>query len=650
MTPARPWRQRMHTDRVRWLLPLLLALCPLLHCAAAPAADPPLEIAPASADAISLAPHLSVLVDTGRGMTLDDVQQPAAQQRFMPASDRPGALNYGFTDAALWFRLRLRNGSAVALERLLEINFPMLSQVDFHAPSPAGGWDTVSTGAARPFATRAYPSRFFVFPVTLPAHAEQTFYLRVQGHNGIVVPATLWEPAAFRADDRAQDLVQAAYFGLAAALVVYNLLMLVTLRDAVYFWYCVFASAMALTISTVNGFAAEFLWPAASSWAGISFNVLYSLAMAAQVMFIRRTLDLRATAPRIDRAMQVLIGATLSLAGGFLVAPQALTAPVSVVWAMSGLALLAVVAHGAVVRRQRIAALLCIAFSMLLLGGFMIELKTLAVIPHNSFTQQGLQLGSALEMLLLAFTLAYRFHLLRSEATAVVQRSNDALALHLRAKEAELTATHLELRESDRLQTLSQERQRFMQDMHDGVGSSLTTALRVVERGHLDEAAVAQVLKSCIDDLKLAIDSMEPVESDLLLLLATLRFRAGPRLEDSGLQLQWDVQPIAALEWLEPKASLHILRILQEALANIVKHADATRITLATRMQGNEVAVSVRDNGRGFRVPPPLAGATGKGLANQQRRAKDIGASVQLESSGAGTCLTLLLPVDRRQA
>ncbi|WP_275431263.1 hypothetical protein, partial [Klebsiella pneumoniae] len=78
-----------------------------------------------------------------------------------------------------------------------------------------------------------------------------------------------------------------------------------------------------------------------------------------------------------------------------------------------------------------------------------------------------------------------------------------------------------------------------MQDMHDGLGSSLVSTLRMVEHGHIDEADIAQLLKGCIDDLKLTIDSMEPVETDLLLLLGTLRFRLQPRLEATGIRLRW---------------------------------------------------------------------------------------------------------------
>jgi signal transduction histidine kinase len=154
---------------------------------------------------------------------------------------------------------------------------------------------------------------------------------------------------------------------------------------------------------------------------------------------------------------------------------------------------------------------------------------------------------------------------------------------------------------------------------------------------------VAQILKGCIDDLKLAIDSMEPVERDLLLLLATLRYRLTPRLESAGISLHWAVQDVPALEWLDPKNSLHILRILQEAFANIIKHTQATEIHVATRIEKNGVVVSITDNGTGFDMASALQNG-GKGLSNQLRRAKAIGADIHWASTHEGTRLSLWLP------
>ncbi|WP_411883183.1 ATP-binding protein [Polaromonas sp. YR568] len=236
-----------------------------------------------------------------------------------------------------------------------------------------------------------------------------------------------------------------------------------------------------------------------------------------------------------------------------------------------------------------------------------------------------------------------------TRAIEEVRSVNAGLEGRLQAREAELVQSHARLREVEQRQLLSQERQRLMQDMHDGLGSSLVSALRVVEDGRLQELQVAEVLKGCIDDLKLAIDSMEPVEADLLLLLATLRFRLGSRLESTGIILRWEISDVPALDWLDPRNALHILRILQEAFANILKHAQASEIRVTTGADEGWVSVGIADNGKGFAVAPALQNG-GKGLSNQQRRAQAIGGEVRWDSSAAGTRLTLRLPLQRPAA
>ncbi|HEY4316489.1 MAG TPA: ATP-binding protein [Herbaspirillum sp.] len=225
-----------------------------------------------------------------------------------------------------------------------------------------------------------------------------------------------------------------------------------------------------------------------------------------------------------------------------------------------------------------------------------------------------------------------------------VKEVNANLKTRLQQREDELQESYERLRESEHRQTLSNERQRLMQDMHDGMGSSLLTALLVVEKGTLDANMLAEVLKDCIDDLKLTIDSMEPVEADLLLLLATLRFRLTPRLESSGIRLRWEVKNLPSFDWLDPRNSLHILRILQEAFSNIIKHAHATEICVTTVVEAEHVLVIVTDNGQGFSIENKVL-RTGKGLRNQQRRAATIGSEIHINSSKNGTSVTLRLPI-----
>ena len=223
----------------------------------------------------------------------------------------------------------------------------------------------------------------------------------------------------------------------------------------------------------------------------------------------------------------------------------------------------------------------------------------------------------------------------------------------LAEREAELAASHERLRAVEREQTLLAERQRLTREMHDGVGSSLMSALRLVEQGDPARVNVAQVLKECIDDLKISIDSMEPLDADLLALLASLRFRLSPRLEGAGLTLHWRVQDLPPLPWLDAQSALHVLRVLQEVLTNIIKHSGARTLTVSTAEQAHEgiagVVVRIADDGAPFTPPAPAELPPGrKGLANVRARVLALGGQCDWQPGAeGGTVFTMWLPLER---
>jgi signal transduction histidine kinase len=231
-------------------------------------------------------------------------------------------------------------------------------------------------------------------------------------------------------------------------------------------------------------------------------------------------------------------------------------------------------------------------------------------------------------------------------AISEVERINANLAQRLDEREAELEVSHRLLREAALRQTISDERRRLMQDMHDGLGSSLISAIRAVERegAGAHNIDISRMLRSCLDDLKLTIDSMEPVEADLLLLLATLRFRLEPRLKGAGVTLLWEVQEVPELVWLDPGSALHILRIVQESIANVLHHTRASTIRVSTATNGDSVQVNIEDNGQGFDVQRVLGSTAGRGLHNLQRRARHLHGTVAWHSGSSGTRFTLTLP------
>lgn len=223
---------------------------------------------------------------------------------------------------------------------------------------------------------------------------------------------------------------------------------------------------------------------------------------------------------------------------------------------------------------------------------------------------------------------------------------NATLESQLAEREAALAAQHERLRQIERQQAVLLERQRLMRDMHDGVGAALISALRVVEQGSPSASGVAEVLRAAVDDLRIAIDSLEPIEHDLATLLAGLRARMGRRLEGAGLTLHWSMADLPPLPWLDAPQALQVLRLLQEALANAIRHAQARNVRIAadTDPQGRRVFVEVADDGTGFQ---PDRSGSGRGLANMRQRAASLQGQLKIESAAArGTVVRLWLPVE----
>ena len=109
------------------------------------------------------------------------------------------------------------------------------------------------------------------------------------------------------------------------------------------------------------------------------------------------------------------------------------------------------------------------------------------------------------------------------------------------------------------------------------------------------------------DEMRLMLDSLDPAENDLLAVLATMRARIEPRLATHGLRIDWQVAPTQPLPDLTPSVVLHVLRIVQEAISNTIRHARAQTITVRTGEMSSGgrsgVFVEICDDGCGFDRP-----------------------------------------------
>ena len=230
-----------------------------------------------------------------------------------------------------------------------------------------------------------------------------------------------------------------------------------------------------------------------------------------------------------------------------------------------------------------------------------------------------------------------------------VERFNVELETRIAQRESELALSYAYTSEFEKSAAIAAERQRIVRDIHDDLGTHLMSSIPLAERGELTSKEVAAILRECIDALRLAIDSLKPLGDDLNAVLGNFRYRFAGRLAAAGLALEWDVEDLPNDPSITPEVVLQIMRIVQEAITNVIKHATASSVRVTTRFDAGRQMIFLRvaDNGGGF-DRTKIAQDRGEGLSSMAVRAKRIGAEFELLSSPEGTSISVMLPINQR--
>jgi signal transduction histidine kinase len=228
-----------------------------------------------------------------------------------------------------------------------------------------------------------------------------------------------------------------------------------------------------------------------------------------------------------------------------------------------------------------------------------------------------------------------------------LENLNLTLESRVRDREQQLAANFERLAELQRQNAVAQERRSIMREIHDGLGSRLFTSLSRVERGDMDAAQIADALRQCIADMRLALDALAPDAPDFRAALGNFLFRWQQQLGDAGMQASWTIDVPDEAPTLTPQLSLQLLRIAQEALTNVLKHSNASSVRVQLHQAGEALELEIVDDGRGI---AECCRSTGRGIENMRARARQLGAQLELQGGPNGTRVALLVPIADRPA
>lgn len=486
----------------------------------------------------------------------------------------PRDLQQAYTEHVSWLRLQLENDTAETQQAFLRFENPSIG----HATLFRQDASPLSSGLLVPVESRAYITRLSSFPVELAAGERADIAIAVSSPASQSLHFRVIDPVTHRLEANRHSFWLTTYFGMLLALAIYNFLLFLGLRDKVFLIYVGFVLSFGIASSTFTGLTPLlFLNPEQLN----PYRVValgYTSSALLGTLFTQAFLRTHLLLPSWHRYLQtVSVFAAIGVVSSLLLPIQPALQLMDLVGLVTCLSLLAC---GVVAIRERVtgARLFVLAWSLMLIGASAFALRNLGLVPANLLTLYGLQIGSALEMLLLSFALVARFHRLKRQKEAAQNRLVKALReqeLHLASKVAERTAELEQMACTDGLTGLLN---------RSGMTQHL---LDMLQRNRRSADAKQQQLVILymldLDDFKPVNDIYGHEAGDAVLQEVATRIRAAARRNDGVARFGGDEFIVISEEPMQPAETLNeaiqtFTQRLNDAIARPIMLPDGSEV------------------------------------------------------------------------
>ncbi len=390
--------------------------------APAPTLNLPANFAPTLAGAFT-----QVLEDKSGRLGFDEVAKGChAWQRSTSQGIRPG-----ITQSVWWTKLSLRLSPSQNGKVFLDTQDNLQDFLDVRVIDSSqrllGSWQT---GDRRPFHQRPISSTSVVIPITPPADGVVEVYMRLASYDGLheAISPKLYRDEDFIAHTQGRYAITAVYTGLAIALIVYNAFMYFAARVPMVGLYSVYACAFFLWASTFYGLSFQYIWPDSpnftNQWLALSACLAHYAGFHFFTRYIGNNVPGTEHIPRranIAIKLMLLIPTACALFGSYLFTFVTLM-PANLIMATYVICWAAFQWRSGNVMGKYVV----LSFTALACGVVLYFSKVLGLVDSNVITDNGIQIGSMLEILLVAFGVAHQFNVIQAGKVAAEKNAHDA--------------------------------------------------------------------------------------------------------------------------------------------------------------------------------------------------------------------------------
>lgn len=565
--------------------------------------------------------YTDVFIDSTGTAEVVDILKPGFQQRFK----RSNGLAFGYTNYTLWLRVRTKT-SLPQHQWFLEIPAPYVEFVDFYQVRDNELWKHSKAGYYRKQSEKEMSHTGHVLPLEFDDNAENTVYIKIAGDGPKTFPLFIMEKEAFYQKVRIEDLGYGLFYGILIVMFFYNLLLYISLRQINYLLYILTIVCTFVIFASASGYGGKFLWPENPNlnfYAGrMSMGVLTMFLS----IFTIRFLKVKQYSSIMYYALLSLI--PLSIAANILVATGLMPSAGNNLISLSTILFMAT---GIVCRLNgnKTATYFIAAWTIYFAGGLLLTLRNSGIFEFNFWTTHFVEIGGALETIIIAFALGDQYRRFKREkedaqalALKIQQEATEELEVKVMVRTKQLSKAYEELAatlEKNREQTeiirnknaeLDAFFHRVSHDLRGPISSLLglsflakvdikdEQALQYIDKQHQQVERLNQIIVGLINLTKLSHNGLAKVKIDFLKMVdeCITSFNSLPGF--GNVRFLKNIEP--NLEFYSEWTLLNA--IVQNLIENAIKYSSENAPYVSIRVTGeqDQIVIEVADNGQGI--------------------------------------------------
>ncbi len=395
---------------------------------------------------LSLVPYLEVLKDKNNRLTFSDIVSPEFSDSFIKSKQRYPV--FTFSSASYWIRFEVKNPLTGYFEWYFEIANPMINSIELYILDHSGKLiEKRIAGDRYPYDQREIKNRNFVFKLREPPVKKRVYYVRIKTEALINLSFSMHSAICFLNTINRETIALGIYFGAILVMIIFNLFIFISFREASYLYYVIYYSVYYLFHMSLSGLGYQYLWPDSVWWQTHNLPIFMLLSVITSIQFLRSYLEIPLKLPEIDNLFKIV----MIISAIMLPFTVFVDYSFAVKFGISDMFITAVLITYSLVRYiplgYRPARFYLLSWIFLVTGTIIYALKSFAIIPDNFYTLLLFQVSSILELIIITLGLADRINYMKVQSEA--RRMNLEIIVNERTNELNLALSRMEKRDKE---------------------------------------------------------------------------------------------------------------------------------------------------------------------------------------------------------